>query len=127
MAYKFEPGVEQHFPNLTNCLLAGRQIINLNIIVEINILNSTSCKRLLLTSHLYLEKYITFTDTLDEGLVARMYTEGNMNDFSRTRTVYWPWLNESYTLCAFPDKTLLFIHSLNVKQTMHYLSTFYGA
>lgn len=88
MAYKFEPGVEQYFPNLTNCLLAGRQIINLNIIVEINILNSKSCKRLLLTSHLYLEKYITFTDTLDEGLVARMYTEGNMNDFSRTRTVY---------------------------------------
>lgn len=68
--YKFEPGVEQHFRNLKS-----RQIINLNIIVEINILNSKSCKRLLLTSHLYLEKYITFTDTLDEGLVARMYTE----------------------------------------------------
>lgn len=79
--YKFEPGVEQHFRNLTNCLLAGRQIINLNIIVQINILNSKSCKRLLLTSHLYLEKYVTFTDTLDEGLVARMYTEGEHERF----------------------------------------------
>ena len=76
MAYKFEPGVGQLFRNLTICLLTGRQIINLNRIVQINILNSKSCKRLLLTSHLYLEQYITFTDTLDEGLVARMYIEG---------------------------------------------------